>query len=480
MDPVQTTAGADAITAIGGTLAPPGLTIHAILRRYYGIWTIYSFGGGFLYGVYPLFLRSRGLDQFQMNSVLATYFFVTFLTDVPTGAFADALGRRRSFVLGCTLRVAAFLTYFFAHRYAFFLVAESIDGIGTTFCNGAIDAWGVDALDAGGYGLQKNRLFSRISQLSNFGFMLSAIIGAYAANIDIAWPWLLGAAGYLIAGFAGMLLMREVRAATARLDLRGIPRMLTGRVLAGLHQGWRNRTVLLLSLANGIFFAAWAPYWLEWPQYFNDAWHTGIWIVGWYFALFTIARMIGAEIVGRAVISTPAEPQNGTGDRPDENHPDLLVRGGEGSSVILARGESLPSPAGAKNPDLPAGSRDHYSRAFRLTVITVILSSMLIAAGLGSRHILLVTAALFGLNICFGAVMPLMQTWFNESIGAGERATLLSFNSTFSTIGGSIGLLLGGAVADYGGFGAAWMLAGLISLTAAACLWPLRADPASL
>ena len=459
MDPAQTTADAETVTALGGTLAPPGMTVHAILRRYYGIWTIYSFGGGFLYGVYPLFLRSRGLDQFQMNSVLALYFFVTFLTDVPTGAFADALGRRRSFVLGCALRFAAFLTYFYAHRYAFFLVAESIDGIGTTFCNGAIDAWGVDALDAGGYGLQKNRLFSRISQLSNFGFMLSAIIGAYAANINIAWPWLLGAAGYLIAGFAGMLLMYEVRSATARLDLRGIPSMLTGRVIAGLRQGWRNRTVMLLSLANGIFFAAWAPYWLEWPQYFNDAWHTGIWIVGWFFALFTIARMLGAEIVGRVVISTTAELRNGIGDRPDEKR-SRAERTWRRARLSFSRVARACPRRGAKNPELPAGSRDHHARALRLTAITVILSSMLMAAGLGSRHILLVTAALFGLNICFGAVMPLMQTWFNESIGAGERATLLSFNSTFSTIGGSIGLLLGGAVADYGGFGAAWILAG--------------------
>ncbi|HTT76262.1 MAG TPA: MFS transporter [Candidatus Binataceae bacterium] len=430
MDPVQTTANADTVIAEGGTLAPPSLTVHSILRRYYSVWAVYSFGGGFLYGVYPLFLRSRGLGQFQMNSVLATYFFVTFLTDVPTGAFADALGRRRSFVLGCSLRFIAFLTYFFAHRYAFFLVAESIDGIGTTFCNGAIDAWGVDALDAGGYGLQKDRLFSRISQLSNFGFMLSAIIGAYAANINIAWPWLLGAAGYFIAGLAGMLLMHEVRAVTARLDLRGIPRMLTGRVIAGFRQGWRNRTVLLLSLANGIFFAAWAPYWLEWPQYFNDAWHTGIWIVGWYFSLFTLARMAGAEIVVRLIPTAITEPHN---------------------------------------------ARHRHTRALRLTTIAVVLGSFLIAAGLGNRHIWLVTAALFGLNLCFGAVMPMMQTWFNASIASDERATLLSFNSTFSTIGGSIGLLLGGAVADYAGFGPAWILAGAISLTAAACLYPLRA-----
>ncbi|MGH8336662.1 MAG: MFS transporter, partial [Gammaproteobacteria bacterium] len=131
-------------------------------------------------------------------------------------------------------------------------------------------------------------------------------------------------------------------------------------------------------------------------------------------------------------------------------------------------------------PDLPADSPAQYARAFRLTAITVTLGCMLIAAGLGSRHIWLVTAALFGLNLCFGAVMPLMQTWFNESIPADERATMLSFNSTFSTIGGSLGLLLGGAVADWGGFGSAWILAGAISLLAAACFHPLRSSPMTL
>src|SRR5208282_3270899 len=152
--------------------------------------------------------------------------------------FADALGRRGSFVLGCSLRFAGFLLYFFAHHYAVFLVAETIDGIGTTFCNGAIDAWGVDALDAGGYSSQKDRLFSRLSQLSNFGFMLSALIGAYVANINIAWPWLLGAGGYCIAGLAGLMLMRERRLATGKIGLRGIPALLARRVTAGLRQGW--------------------------------------------------------------------------------------------------------------------------------------------------------------------------------------------------------------------------------------------------
>src|SRR5713101_3195537 len=195
----------------GNLVGSPAHTVRHIMRRYFTVWWVYSFGGGFLFGVYPLFLRARGLNQLQMNSVLATYFTVTFLTDVPTGAFADALGRRRSFMLGCVLRTAAFIVYFFAYRYPMFLLGETIDGIGTTFCNGAIDAWGVDALDQAGFQGLKDRLFSRISQLTSFGFMVGAVIGAYVADVNIAWPWLLGSAGYLMAAVVGGFMMHNDR-----------------------------------------------------------------------------------------------------------------------------------------------------------------------------------------------------------------------------------------------------------------------------
>jgi len=42
---------------------PHAPTIRDIIRRYYTVWGMYSFAGGFLFGVYPIFLRSRGLSQ---------------------------------------------------------------------------------------------------------------------------------------------------------------------------------------------------------------------------------------------------------------------------------------------------------------------------------------------------------------------------------------------------------------------------------
>lgn len=399
--------------------ALPVPSVGHIMRRYYTVWSVYSLANGFLFGVYPLFLRARGLNQFEMNSVLATYFAVTFLTDVPTGAFADALGRRRSFVLGCLIRVTAFMIYFFAHAYPVFLIAESIDGIGTTFCNGAIDAWGVDALDEAGFAGMKDRLFSRISQLMNVGFMTSALIGTYVADVNIAWPWLMSAAGYGISAIVGASLMRERAGKRAHIEFAKIPAQVIERVVKGFRRGFRSRTILMLSLANGIFFAASAPYWLEWPQYVNDSYGLGIWVVGWVYCLLTIARLAGAEIVMRMRM-------------------------------------------------------DEAARSTRLIILIAAAGTVFFAGAVAARRPNLVVALFFLMNILIGAMMPMMQSWFNEQIASDDRATLLSFNSTFATMGAATGLLSVGAYADVAGIPATWKVCAVIFLAAMPCYWLIR------
>jgi len=393
--------------------------IKNILRRYYGVWMMYSLAGGFLFGVYPIFLRSRGLSLFEINSVLATYFLVLFLTDVPTGAFADALGRRRSFVLGTMLRVIAFTIYFFSHHYWQFLIAESIDGIGTTFGNGAIDAWGVDALDDNGFDGSKDGIFSRVSQITGVGFMISSVVGAYIANIDIAWPWMGGAVGYLISASVGVRMMTGEHRHQAHLDLLGLPRMIIRRTVEGFGVGFRNRAVLMLSMAGALQFAAWAPYWMQWPILMNRSYGVGVWIIGWIYCVLTGARMIGAEITTRAAI-------------------------------------------------------DDSARAMRVSLLVAGASFTLAIAGALEGHANMALAMLFLMNICTGAMTPLTQSWLNEQIEPQQRATMLSFSSTFGTLGGSIGLLASGRIADTVGISTAWQVGGCLSLISVAFYLALR------
>ena len=394
-------------------------TISDIIRRYYAVWGIYSFAGGFLFGVYPIFLRARGLSQLQINSVLATFFVVLFLTDVPTGAFADLLGRRKSYILGAALRVCAFLLYFSAHHYYVFLIAESIDGIGTTFGNGAIDAWGVDALDAAGYEGLKDKLFSRISQLSTVGFMASAMIGAYVADINVAWPWLLGASGYLLSLVVGAMLMHDEKPRASAIKIAEIPWQVASRVIDGIRAGFNAPTVLMLSAGGAITLAAWVPYWVEWPVMFNESLRVGVWIIGWIYCGLSLARMIGAEMSARFAV-------------------------------------------------------DESNRPARVAALVLAASAMLFLAGLFGGRPVLALPMLFVMNIFTGAMQPLIQSWFNEQIESGNRATLLSFRTTFETLGGAIGLLVAGHIADTAGIPFEWQIAGLISACAAPVYWAIK------
>lgn len=401
--------------------------LRLITRRYYVVWWMYSLAGAFMFGVYPIFLRSRGLNQFQINSVLAVYFFVTFITDVPTGAFADAVGRRKAFLFSCATRMVAFAAYYFAHSYLYFLIAEFIDGIGTTFGNGAVEAWAVDALDEAGFEGLKDRLFSRVSQLASLGFMVAALIGAYAGDVDIAMPWVLGSVGYLITGFVAAVLMRGEKLhphGPARTEISGLAIRIGRRVRTGVQRGFAKRSRVLLTLANALLFGAMAPYWLQWPQYVYDSFGAGLWLVGWLFCFFGIGRLIGSEIIGR--------------------YPPMAS-----------------------------------SRSGVLTVLVAVASATLFAAGWMGGRTDVVLVLLFGLNFCVGAIEPLSRSWFNEEIDAEDRATLLSFQTTFSTLGGAIGLLLSGWIADLYGIGTAWEASALIMAAIAPCYLALRPRPAA-
>ena len=394
------------------------LSAASILRRYYAVSLVYALAGGFLAGVYPIFLRSRGLNQLEINSVLAAYFIVTFLTDVPTGAFADALGRRLSFVVGCVLRGLAFALYFVSHTYVLFLVAETIDAVGTTFCNGAVDAWGVDALDDAGFAKSKDHLFSRISQLSSLGFMTTAVVGAFVASIDIAWPWLLGAAGFARSGFMGVLLRDRVIGGP-QLQIADVPAAVARRIRQGVREGFALRSVRLLSLAEGIVLAALAPFWLEWPLLFGDSYGVGIWVVGWIFCLQSLAYMLGAEVVVRALALSARRP---------------VVLG----ALVLGFG------------------------------VLLVVAGVLAA----TPHRALVAIVL--MSVMLGAREPLARSWFNEVVAPEARATMLSFRSAFATAGGSLGLLLGGYVVDLRGIPFQWRMAGTLALLAVPCYLALR------
>src|SRR5512139_3020985 len=71
-----------------------------------------------------LYMRSRGLSLFQVNTIWSIIVLTIFLTEVPTGVIADRLGRKRSVVAALFLQFLGEFFYIFASSYiAFVLIA---------------------------------------------------------------------------------------------------------------------------------------------------------------------------------------------------------------------------------------------------------------------------------------------------------------------------------------------------------------------
>ncbi|MCK4260633.1 MAG: hypothetical protein KAX49_16775 [Halanaerobiales bacterium] len=81
------------------------------------------------------YVVSKGLTAFYFNIILAITMFTIFLFEIPTGAFADLLGRKRSFILSLLLMAVAKVV---------FMISNTM--LGLLFCAGTITkAYGIIA-----------------------------------------------------------------------------------------------------------------------------------------------------------------------------------------------------------------------------------------------------------------------------------------------------------------------------------------------
>jgi MFS family permease len=372
-------------------------------RTYGALMASYNMSWSFTAPVYPLFLLAAGLDLFQINLVLATYFLTSFCFEVPTGAVADVFGRRIAFLASCVVRAAAFTLYFFADGFRGFLVAEAIDAVGQTLASGALDAWAVDAARREQEPPRPDRLLARGFGAGSAAMIVSGLVGAYLGSVELRLIWLAGAAGFLAtAALAGLTMHERWSSPAARSRAEPAVR---GQLVRGL--GIVRRTPVLLAIAGLTAASGFAqmPVLHYWPVKLDAVAAGPRWVLGWAWVLFAGLNLAGSQLVPR-----------------------LVATWGRGE---VAAGAELLRALGVGVAARAAG--------FRGTV-----------AGVG------------GQAVGMGCMIPLVSAWVNAHVEERERATVLSVNAAAFTLGGAGGLVALGLVARAAGIGAAWGVSALV------------------
>jgi len=385
------------------------------IRLYLLFTLVTKLGISFVSATYVIFLISRGLSLFEVNLVNFVFFTTLFLCEIPTGAVADVFGRKTSFVISCFLFSVGMFIYAASRSFWGFALAEATAALGATFSSGAFQAWLVDKLKYQSHSESLGPVFAKEQQIAPIAGIIGAVAGAFLADKDLTLPWIVGGGIMFYAGLLALALMKEEYFVRQSFSLKSGLQSMKNTVAASVHYGIKSKVVRFIVLMGVLqYFAIQAPK-MQWQQLFSQFLPNKT-NLGFVFGGISICLIIGSALSPRF----------------------LKLMGNEKRALV------------ASQIGIGAG-----------VVATVLLKWFPLAIGVFLLH-----------EVARGLFRPLKDVYLNDNIPSRERATLISFESMSHHIGGMVGLLFSGFLAEYASIATAWMLSG--GILVASTFWLMR------
>jgi MFS family permease len=372
-----------------------------------------AFGISLIAATYVTFLMGKGLNLFQVNLVNVVFYATLFVFEIPTGAFADVFGRKLSFVLSCFLFSGGMFLYTTAHSFWGFALAEAVSAVGATFASGAFQAWLVDRLRHQDYDGPLGKIFAREQQLRSSMGIIAAMLGAYAAERNSSLPWFCGGCMFAVAGTLAVIYMKEEQFVRRKFSWKDGLASMVAIVRTSRRYATTNsavRFIIIMGLVQ--FFAIQSPN-MQWQPFFaRFLRHKSS--LGFIYTGISVAMILGSTLA-----------------------PVLLKKmRNERTALSLAQ------------------------TAIGLGICVTILCGNLFSG----------LAVFLAHEVFRGMFVPLKDAYLNDNIPSAERATLISFESISHHVGGMIGLLVSGFVAQYFSMAAAWLFSGTVLVGSALVL----------
>src|SRR5215471_2835408 len=92
------------------TISPPTSFMRRRWQLAFGLYTVAT-NATFSQAVWVIYLAGRGYDPFAIGLFEMLFHLAKFAAEMPTGIFADLVGRRRSLIISCAIGAAAELLF---------------------------------------------------------------------------------------------------------------------------------------------------------------------------------------------------------------------------------------------------------------------------------------------------------------------------------------------------------------------------------
>jgi len=166
-----------------------------------------------------LFYKDNGLDMSQVFILQAIYSISIVALEIPSGYFADVLGRKNSIIAGSILGFMGFFIYSLSHGFIGFMFAEIILGFGQSMISGADSALLYDTLIDNRKEKDYLKYEGGMTSMGNFAEAFAGILGGLLAGLSFRYPYYVQTVVAFIAIPAAFSLL-EPKISQIKLELR--------------------------------------------------------------------------------------------------------------------------------------------------------------------------------------------------------------------------------------------------------------------
>jgi MFS family permease len=204
-----------AATLAAAAAAPPGTD----LRRFYVFQVINDFS--FTASIWIIFLQGRGFSLAEIGLAEAAFHLAPVTLELPSGSFADVLGRKWSMTAGALLIAGSTALMFVADSLWMLLPAMYLNGAAYAFRSGAQQAFLFDSLGSEPTGTRFTSLFGKLNAVAYVAIAATSTLGAALAERDYAWPFGLAVGAGLAAAWLAAGLKEPERPREGRRGMGG-------------------------------------------------------------------------------------------------------------------------------------------------------------------------------------------------------------------------------------------------------------------
>ncbi len=124
-----------------------------------------------------IYLNANGLSLFQIGILLSVREVIVNLFEIPSGIVSDMFGRKKALYLCFIFYILSFVAFFIGGRFAVFLLAMILFGLGEAFRSGSHKAMIYSYLEQHDWQEHKTYVYGKTRSVSLYGSAISSLLG---------------------------------------------------------------------------------------------------------------------------------------------------------------------------------------------------------------------------------------------------------------------------------------------------------------